>query len=115
MLLFHYLKNTIFGYCPECGQEKLFLTWSKMKDQCSNCGIWFIERQGDHWFFLLFIDRGLFIFPIIVGYYFGLRPEMLIALCGLLLVMFIIATPFRLGLSLAFEYFMRTKIEKRSE
>ena len=52
-----------------------------MKDKCSNCNIWFVEQNGDNWFFLLFIDRGLFIFPIIVGYYFNMRPEGLIALC----------------------------------
>jgi len=111
-LLSQYLKNTTFGRCPNCGVGKLFLSWSKMNDRCSDCGIWFIERQGDHWFFLLFIDRGLFIFPIIVGYYFGLRPEMLVALAVFLLLVFIVATPFRLGLSLAFEYFMRIKIKR---
>ena len=84
-----------------------------MKDQCGNCGIWFIEKQGDNWFFLLFVDRGLFIFPIIVGYYFGLRPELLIALCLFLLVLFIVVTPFRLGLCLAFELFLEYKSFKK--
>ncbi len=112
-MLIKYLKNAILGCCPECGRDKLFLSWSKMKDKCQNCGIWFIERQGDNWFFLLFVDRGLFIFPIIVGYYFGLQPIMLISLCILLLVIFMVATPFRLGLSLAFEYFLRKKIQNR--
>ncbi len=115
MLLFQYLKNTVSGFCPNCGVGELFLSWSKMRDRCSHCNAWFIERQGDNWFFLLFIDRGLLIFPIIVGYYFSMRPEMLIAMCLILMVIFIIATPFRLGLSLAFEYFLRTKIQKDNE
>ncbi|MFL2983825.1 MAG: hypothetical protein ACJZ12_05475 [Candidatus Neomarinimicrobiota bacterium] len=111
-MLFRYLKNTAFGFCPNCGVGEIFFSWSRMKDNCSNCGVRFIEKQGDQWFFLLFIDRGLFIFPIIVGYYFGLSPKMLIVLSIFLLVIFLIATPFRLGLSLAFDYFMRTKIRK---
>ena len=86
-----------------------------MKDQCGNCGIWFIEKNGDNWFFLLFIDRGLFIFPIIVGYYFNMRPEGLIALGLLLMVTFIIATPFRLSLCLALELFLRRKFQKDSQ
>ena len=86
-----------------------------MKDKCSNCSIWFVEQNGDNWFFLLFIDRGLFIFPIIVGYYFNMRPEGLIALCLLLMVTFIIATPFRLSLCLALELFLRQKFQKDSQ
>ena len=114
-MLIQYLKNAAIGRCPECAEDKLFSSWSKMKDQCGNCGIWFIEKQGDNWFFLLFVDRGLFIFPIIVGYYFGLRPELLIALCLFLLVLFIVVTPFRLGLCLAFELFLRQKFQKDSQ
>lgn len=111
-MFFRYLKHSTLGFCPNCGVGELFVSWSRMKDKCSDCGVWFIEKQGDYWFFLLFIDRGLFIFPIIVGYYFGLSPERLIALSLFLLVLFIIVTPFRLGLSLAFDYFMRTKMLK---
>ena len=44
----------------------------------------------------LFIDRGLFIFPIIVRYYFNMRPEGLIALCLLLMVTYIIVHHFDL-------------------
>jgi len=113
-LFFHYLKNTLSGYCPNCGQDKIFFSWVKMKDKCNRCGIWFIEKNGDNWFFLLFIDRGLFIFPIIVGYFFDLKPENLIFLSIFILLAFIIATPLRLGLSLAFEYFIRTKINKNN-
>jgi len=110
-LLFKYLRNSIFGYCPDCGMDTVFYKWSRMKEQCSNCGAWFVEGQGDHWFFLLFIDRGLFIFPIIVGYYFDLEPRLLIGLSLLLMIIFIAATPFRLGLSLGLEYFFRKKIK----
>ena len=86
-----------------------------MKDKCPNCNTWFAEQNGDNWFFLLFIDRGLFIFPIIVGYYFNMRPEGLIALCLPLMVAFIIATPFRLSFCLVLELFLRKKFQKDSQ
>ena len=39
-----------------------------MKKSCDKCGIDFIENNGDNWFFLLIIDRALFIFPIIIPF-----------------------------------------------
>jgi len=44
-----------------------------------------------------------------------MRPEGLIALCLLLMVTFIIATPFRLSLCLALELFLRQKFQKDSQ
>ena len=103
------LKRTIAGLCLNCGEDNLFLKWARMKKSCSNCGIKFIEQNGDNWFFLLFIDRGLFIFPIIVSYYFGMEPKLLMLFSLLLLIMFIIATPFRLSICLALEFFVKNK------
>ena len=114
-MLIRYLRNAVKGYCPSCGVDELFSSWSRIKDKCSNCNTWFVEQNGDNWFFLLFIDRGLFIFPIIVAYYFNMRPEGLIVLCILLMVTFIIATPFRLSLCLALEFFLRKKFQKDSQ
>ena len=80
-----------------------------MMDKCDNCDTYFIEKNGDNWFFLLFIDRAFFIFPVVVMLYlqFSAWP-MVIGVC-LSLFLFIYATKFRLGLSLAFDYYMRTK------
>ena len=69
------------------------------------------KKETIDFFFFLLIGNYL-LFPIIVGYYFGLSLEMFITLSLFLLVLFIIVTPFRLGMSLAFDYFMRNKIRK---
>ena len=44
-----------------------------------------------------------------------MRPEGLIVLCILLMVTFIIATPFRLSLCLALEFFLRKKFQKDTQ
>tara|TARA_B100000073_G_scaffold237751_1_gene198978 strand:- start:3431 stop:3769 length:339 start_codon:yes stop_codon:yes gene_type:complete len=103
------LKRIFKGFCPNCGKDKLFFKWARMKRSCSKCGISFIEQNGDNWFFLLFIDRGLFIFPIIVSFYFEMEPRLLILFSLVLMILFIIATPFRLCACLALEFFLRTK------
>ena len=110
LLFSKYFFRTVSGYCPNCGDIRLFLTRFKMKDKCEGCGIYFIEKNGDNWFFLLLIDRALFIFPIIVAFYFQFSPYMIIILSIVLLLIFIIATPFRISICLALDYYFRSKI-----
>ena len=110
ILLIKYVAREIFGKCPNCSRKKIFLTRFKMKKSCDYCGINFIENNGDNWFFLLIIDRTLFIFPIVVAFYFEMNPKMIIVLSLFLLILFIIITPFRLGLCLGFDYYFRSKI-----
>ena len=69
---------------------------------------YFIEKNGDNWFFLLFIDRAFFIFPVVVMLYFGLSMTYMLVGTLISLLVFIYATPFRLGLSLSFDYYMRS-------
>ena len=111
MVLISYLKSGIRGVCPNCNKADIFVTRFKMRDNYSSCNANFIEDNGDNWFFLLIIDRTIFIFPIIVAYYFNLGPKFIIVLSVSLLILFIIFTPIRLGISLAFVYYMRTKIK----
>ena len=110
--LIKYIKNTASGLCPSCGDGILFLSWFKMKENCDSCDTWFIEKNGDNWFFLVFIDRAFFVFPVVVMLYFSLNYLYLIISSFIIIIMFIIATPLRLGISLAFDYYMRTKIAK---
>ena len=112
-LLIKYVGRGMFGKCPNCSRKKLFLSHFKMKKACNNCGIDFIENNGDNWFFLLIVDRALFIFPIVVAFYFEIHPKMIISLSLFLLILFIIITPFRLGLCLGFDYYFRSKIIKK--
>tara|TARA_B100000427_G_C15395883_1_gene545435 strand:- start:157 stop:492 length:336 start_codon:yes stop_codon:yes gene_type:complete len=107
-----YLKNALSGLCPLCGQDNLFLSWSKMKERCGSCDAIFIEKNGDNWFFLLIVDRALFIFPIIVAYYFNIEPYTLITISILLLILFITLTPFRLTLTLILEHLLSKILHK---
>ena len=83
-----------------------------MKEKRDSCDTWFIEKNGDNWFFLVFIDRAFFVFPVVVMLYFSLNYLYLIISLFIIIIMFIITTPLRLGISLAFDYYMRTKIAK---
>ena len=110
MILFSYIKSGILGLCPNCKTGKIFRTRFKMNYECESCNVNFNEENGDNWFCLLIIDRALFIFPIIVAYYFGYDPKIIITISVILLFFFIIFTPIRLGISLAFVYYLMTKI-----
>ena len=113
IVLIKYITRGMVGKCPNCSRKKLFLSHFKMKKSCDNCGINFIENNGDNWFFLLIIDRALFIFPIVVAFYFEIHPKMIISLSLFLLILFIVITPFRLGICLGFDYYFRSKIIKK--
>ena len=83
-MLYRYIVNILNDKCPECAEGSVFLTRFKMKEKCDLCDAYFIEKNGDNWFFLLFIDRAFFIFPVVVMLYFGLSIELLV-LFGILL------------------------------
>jgi uncharacterized protein (DUF983 family) len=104
-----FIKNIISGNCPNCFKEKIHRSWSKIREKCSICDFKFQENNGDNWFFLLFIDRALFIFPIVVGYYLQLSPYYLMALSVILLFLFLLFTPFRINLSITARYFLEKK------
>ena len=112
ILLGKYISRAAIGKCPKCCNSNIFYSHFKMKKSCNKCGAKFIEKNGDHWFFLLFIDRGLFIFPVIVAFYFEIDPRMIILLSLFLLAFFILITPFRLGVCLAFDFYLRSRMEK---
>ena len=110
--LIKYIKNTSIGMCPSCGMGTLFLNWFKMKEKCDSCDTNFIEKNGDNWFFLIFIDRAFFIFPVVIMLYFTLSILYLIIVIFSIVIIFVLSTRLRLGISLAFDYYMRTKITK---
>ncbi len=110
--LIKYIKNTASGLCPACGEGTLFLDYFKMKEKCDTCGTYFIEKNGDNWFFLVFIDRAFFIFPIVIMLYFSFSRIYIVIGSLIIITLFIFSTPLRLGISLAFDYYMRTKIAK---
>ena len=44
--------NSLTGKCTNCGLGKVFVNRFKMRDKCDNCDTYFIEKNGDNWFFL---------------------------------------------------------------
>lgn len=100
--------------CPNCGEGRLFKKWTQINDYCPACHIKLLENYGDPWAFLLFIDRALFVFPLIVGLYFGLHKYSLALFTGLsvvLVIFFILTTQNRYGCCVALDYLTRRKSE----
>ena len=98
--------------CPQCGQGALFRRWITLHDYCSICGLKYLENQGDLWGYLLLIDRGLFILPLIVMIYFRLYNPYSVwfyLFGGALIFALIFTLPHRNGVCLAVDYLIRRK------
>lgn len=37
----------LWGYCPQCGQTRMFKGWYRLRDHCPNCGIAYENQPGD--------------------------------------------------------------------
>ena len=112
ILLEKYIFRAAIGKCPKCCDSNIFSSHFKMKNLATSVVQSLLKRMEIIGFFLLFIDRGLFIFPIIVAFYFEIDPRMIILLSLFLLAFFILITPFRLGVCLAFDFYLRSRMEK---
>ena len=98
--------------CPRCGRGPLYARWTKLHRNCPECGLLYLENQGDPWFFQLVIDRGLFILPIVAGLFFGVHrssPTLFVGLCALLVGAFLYTTPHRYGMCVALDYYARLR------
>jgi hypothetical protein len=83
-----------------------------MRESCPECGAVYLENRGDPWFFQLFIDRGVFILPLIAALFFGLHRSSLplfIAFCAALVALFFYTTPHRYGICVALDYYSRQR------
>ncbi len=98
--------------CPHCGRGDLFHRWTQLREHCGVCGLKLLENQGDLWGYILFIDRALFILPLIVMIYFRLYiPDsswFYIVVVGMIGGL-IYTLPHRTGMSLALDYLIRRK------
>ena len=98
--------------CPQCGRGNLYQGWIKFHDHCPVCGLKYLPDQGDLWGPLLFLDRVLFIIPLIVIIYFRQFHSNLIWLLvmgGAIVFTLIFTLPQRNGISLAIDYLIRRK------
>jgi uncharacterized protein (DUF983 family) len=98
--------------CPECGQGDLYQRWLQLHEYCPVCGLQYLPNQGDLMGPLMFLDRVLFLIPLIVVFYFGMwHPTLTLFLvsCGILTLLLVFTTPHRNGVSLAIDYLIRCK------
>ena len=98
--------------CPQCGDGDLYRRWMRLHEHCPVCGLKFLESQGDLLGPLVFLDRLLFLIPLVVLVYFGMWRSRLIwmLLLGSVVIFLLIYTmPNRNGVSLAIDYLLRRK------
>ena len=110
MKLFNCISRSLAGCCPKCNHKTLMRNRFRINEICSYCGVKFLENPGDSWGFLLLLDRALFIFPIIVIYYLlidTISALTAVSIGVIFMVIFILMTPQRIGVSMAIEYWIR--------
>ena len=105
--------------CPHCGEGNVFKGWIKMHDNCSACGLRFLGNQGDLMAYLVVVDRGVFIFPLIALIYIRLYRDysatFYVVVCVGLIVAFFATLPVRNSLGLGLDYLSRRKWGDLSE
>ena len=100
--------------CPQCGQGLLFRHWFKIRENCSHCGLKYLENEGDVFGFVVLADRIFFLIPLVVIFFFIPFAEHSIWrwVWGIGLLFLLVYTfPHRLGVGLAIDYLIRRKNE----
>ena len=106
------LRRGLRRRCPHCGRGRLFVKWIELRERCAVCGLRYLRNQGDVWGFLVFVDRGCYLFPLLVAVYFGFfggRVWLSVAIFGLVALVFVATTPHRYGLCVALDYLTRRR------
>jgi hypothetical protein len=84
-----------------------------MHDNCNVCNLRFLRNQGDLTGYLVVVDRGVFIFPLIalifIRLYFDYPRWFYWAVATGLVAAFFYTMPVRNSLGLALDYFVRRK------
>ncbi len=101
-----YIKLCFNGRCPKCAAKTLFYNLFRLNEDCLNCGLKFSSNESGSWFFLLLIDRALFIFPMVIMIYFEVSQQIFIVASILIFLLFILLSSFRLGFCFALDYYL---------
>jgi hypothetical protein len=83
-----------------------------LHEHCPVCRLKYLESQGDLLGPLVFLDRLLFLIPLVVLFYFGVwHPKLLwlVLFGGATLFLLVYTMPNRNGVSLAIDYLLRRK------
>ncbi len=84
----------------------------KLHEHCPACRLQYLTNEGDLLGALLFLDRALFIVPLVVLIYFRVwHPDFTLFLVfgGVTIFLLVFTMPHRNGMSLAIDYLIRRK------
>ena len=96
--------------CPQCGKGPAFRHWCKVRKECPECGLQYLENQGDVFGFIVLIDRVVFLIPLVVIFFLLPHEENSISRYiwgGLLVILLVYTFPHRLGIGLGIDYRLR--------
>ena len=89
-----------------------------LHERCPSCGLQYRLKPGDHWAFLIFIDRIAFIFPLVAALYFRMYELGLLVFGAFavgVIALLILTTPNRYGLCVALDYLVRDRWPETDE
>jgi uncharacterized protein (DUF983 family) len=96
--------------CPRCGQGQIFKKFLTLHDECSNCGLVYLPDQGDLLGPMIFIDRVVFLIPMVTIFCFCVphaSPLVYIPTGALMTFLLVYTMPNRNGVCLAVDYYLR--------
>ena len=107
--LLDYVRMGLKGLCLDCQQSDITEGRFKLKEYCQACGGRVERNSGDGWAFLIFIDRAVFLFPLVVALFFRLNLKVFIASAVIMTVCLTLWTSKRLSLSISIERWLSSK------
>ncbi len=96
--------------CPQCGEGRLFNRWASLRENCSSCGLKYLENEGDIFGTIVLLDRVFFLIPMVVVFFLvPMETTWRWIVGGVLLFTLIYTFPHRMGLGLALDYLLRKR------
>lgn len=109
--LLNYILISLKGLCLDCQQGNITDGRFRLKEYCQACGSKVERNSGDSWAFLIFIDRSVFLFPLIVALFFRLNLKVFIVSAVIMTICLTLSTSKRLSLSIAIERWLSSKFK----
>ena len=101
--LLNYMLMGLKGLCLDCQQGNITDGRFRLKEYCQACGNKIERNNGDSWAFLIFIDRLVFLLPLVVTLFFRLNLKVFIVSAVIMTICLTLFTSKRLSLSIVIE------------
>ena len=88
------------GLCLDCQQGNITDGRFRLKEYCQACGNKIERNSGDSWAFLIFIDRLVFLLPLVMALFFR---QIYIVSAVIMTIFLTLFTSKRLSLSIVIE------------